>query len=205
MSCAACGAAPGKRAWQASRSVYHTFRAADRATPRVVVDSAPLSVRLPSRFSFHHIQSSNPSPPYTRPARAPKVHRRPPAMLEQMRKSSRSLLIYVLFLIVIAVFIINFGPQSRGGSCESTMPGNDHYAAKVGGDVISTNDFRYGFLMLGGAQYPAQMAKQQRLKETVMDKLIEREILAQEAERLGYVVTEEEVEDLIADSKIIGL
>jgi peptidyl-prolyl cis-trans isomerase D len=126
-------------------------------------------------------------------------------MLEQMRKSSRSLLIYVLFLIVIAVFIINFGPQSRGGSCESTMPGNDHFAAKVGGDLITTNDFRYGFLMLGGAQYPAQMAKQQRLKETVMDKLIEREILAQEAERLGYVVTEEEVEDLIADSKIIGL
>ena len=36
-------------------------------------------------------------------------------MLEQMRKSSQSLLIYVLFGIVIAVFIINFGPQSRGG------------------------------------------------------------------------------------------
>jgi peptidyl-prolyl cis-trans isomerase D len=126
-------------------------------------------------------------------------------MLEQMRKSSRSLLIYVLFLIVIAVFIINFGPQSRGGSCESSMPGNDHYAAKVAGDTISTNDFRYGFLVLGGAQYPAQIAKQQRLKETVMDKLIERELLAQEAERLGYIVTEEEVEDLIAEAKMVGL
>jgi peptidyl-prolyl cis-trans isomerase D len=125
-------------------------------------------------------------------------------MLEQMRKSSQSLLIYVLFGIVIAVFIINFGPQSRGGSCESQLS-NDHYAAKVAGDTVSTNDFRYGFLMLGGAQYPAQMAKQQRLKETVMDKLIERELLAHEAERLGYVVSEEQVEDLIADAKIIGL
>ena len=38
-----------------------------------------------------------------------------------------------------------------------------------------------------------------------MDKLIERELLAQEAERLGYVVTDEEVEDLVADSKMIGL
>ena len=38
-----------------------------------------------------------------------------------------------------------------------------------------------------------------------MDKLIERELLAQEAERLGYVVTDEEVEDLIAEAKIIGL
>ena len=125
-------------------------------------------------------------------------------MLEQMRKSSQSLLIYVLFGIVIAVFIINFGPQSRGGSCESTMA-NDHYAAKISGQLVTRNDFRYGFLVLGGAQYPAQMAKQQHLKETVMDKLIERELLAAEAERLGYVISDEQVEDQIGEAKLIGL
>jgi len=125
-------------------------------------------------------------------------------MLEQMRKSSQSLLIYVLFGIVIAVFIINFGPQSRGGSCESTMA-DDHYAAKVSGELVTRNDFRYGFLVLGGAQYPAQMAKQQRLKETVMDKLIERELLAAEAQRLGYVISDEQVEDQIGEAKLIGL
>ncbi len=38
-----------------------------------------------------------------------------------------------------------------------------------------------------------------------MDKLIERELLAAEADRLGYVVTDEEVEDQIAEAKIIGL
>jgi peptidyl-prolyl cis-trans isomerase D len=126
-------------------------------------------------------------------------------MLEQMRKSSQSLLIYVLFGIVIAVFIINFGPQSRGGGCDGPSSAGDHYAAKVAGDTVSTADFRYGFLFLGGAQYPARMAKEQRLKEMVMDKLIERELLAQEAERLGYVVTNEEVEDLVAEAKMIGL
>ncbi len=126
-------------------------------------------------------------------------------MLEQMRKSSQSLLIYVLFGIVIAVFIINFGPQSRGGGCEGPSSAGDHYAAKVAGDIISTADFRYGFLFIGGAQYPTRMAKEQRLKEMVMDKLIERELLAQEAERLGYVVTNEEVEDLVAEAKMIGL
>ncbi|MEA2700661.1 MAG: peptidyl-prolyl cis-trans isomerase [Myxococcales bacterium] len=125
-------------------------------------------------------------------------------MLEQMRKSSQSLLIYVLFGIVIAVFIINFGPQSRGG-CDGPTSSGDQFAARVGSDTISASDFRYGFLVLGGAQYPGAMAKQQRVKETVMDKLIERELLAQEAERLGYAVTEEEVEDLIAESKMIGL
>ena len=125
-------------------------------------------------------------------------------MLEQMRKSSQSLLIYILFGIVIAVFIINFGPQSKGG-CDGPSTDSDQFAARVAGDTISSNAFRYGFLVLGGAQYPPQIAKQQRLKETVMDKLIERELLAQEAERLGYAVTEEEVEDLIAEAKIIGL
>jgi peptidyl-prolyl cis-trans isomerase D len=125
-------------------------------------------------------------------------------MLEQMRKSSQSLLIYVLFGIVIAVFIINFGPQSRGGSCEQSMK-DDHQAATVDGRSVTSNDFRYGFLVMGGAGYPAQEAKRQRLKETVMDKLIERELLAREAERLGYSVSDEQVEDQIAEAKLIGL
>ncbi|HVV52661.1 MAG TPA: SurA N-terminal domain-containing protein, partial [Polyangia bacterium] len=126
-------------------------------------------------------------------------------MLEQMRKSTQSFLIYALFLIIIAVFIINFGPQSRGTSCDQVMNGNDHYAAQVAGDNISQNSFRYGFMLAGGAQIPAAMAKRDRLKEMVMDKLIERELLAKEADRLGYVVTEDEVEDQIADARIIGL
>jgi len=126
-------------------------------------------------------------------------------MLEQMRKSSQSFLIYALFFIIIAVFIINFGPQSRGTSCDQVMNGNDHYAAQVAGDTITQNSFRYGFMLFGGARYPAQMAKRERLKETVMDKLIERELLAQEAERLGYTVTDDEVTDQIAESRIVGL
>src|SRR5580698_7510671 len=127
------------------------------------------------------------------------------AMLEQMRKASQSLLIYLLFIIVIAVFIINFGPQSRGSSCDQVMKGNDHYAAQVNGETITQNSFRYGFMLAGGAQIPAPMAKRDRLKETVMDKLIEREILAAEADRLGMVVTDDQVEDQIADAKIVAL
>ena len=89
-------------------------------------------------------------------------------MLEQMRKSSQSLLIYVLFGIVIAVFIINFGPHA-GEGCEGRKADASH-AARVDGREISAQDFRYGYLLAGGSQYSAQMARQRRLKETIMDK-----------------------------------
>lgn len=122
-------------------------------------------------------------------------------MLEQMRKSSRSLLIMVLFGIVIVVFVVNFGPQSQGTTCEQ-MNKEDGYAAKVGSQTITNNDFRYGFMLMGGAQRAPKAAQQDRLKETVMDLLIERELLVETADKLGFVVTEEDVEDEIAESKL---
>jgi peptidyl-prolyl cis-trans isomerase D len=125
-------------------------------------------------------------------------------MLEQMRRSSQSLLIYVLFGILIAVFIINFAPQSMGG-CEGHQANVESDAAKVAGRTLSVQDFNFGYLLVGGGQASPQMAKQRRLKETIMDKLIERELLAQEAERLGFRVSDEEVEDMIAESRMIGL
>ncbi len=127
-------------------------------------------------------------------------------MLEQMRKSSQSLLIYILFGIVIAVFIINFGPQSRNGGhgCDGAM-GGDESAAQVGSESVSAQTFRSAFMLLGGANQPPQMLKLRRFKETVMDRLIERELLAEEAVRLGYMVSEEDVHKMLLDGRIIGL
>jgi len=126
-------------------------------------------------------------------------------MLEQMRKSSQSLLIYILFGIVIAVFIISFGPQSRGGGgCEGAM-GGDESAAHVGGETVSTQAYTYAFRLMGGGNQPAQFLKLRRFKEAVMDRLIERELLANEAERLGFDVGEEDVNKMLVDAKIVGL
>jgi peptidyl-prolyl cis-trans isomerase D len=124
-------------------------------------------------------------------------------MLEQLRRSSRSALIYILFGIVIAVFIINFGPQSQGG-CESAVS-RASYAAKVAGGTVTARDYRYGYVLSGGPNYQPEQARQMRIKERVLDELIERELLVKEAERLGFRVSETEVEDLIAESKIVSL
>ena len=126
-------------------------------------------------------------------------------MLEQMRQQSRSLLIYLLFSIVIVVFIVNFGPQSIGG-CGMRMPHRvTESAARVGDRVLSLKDWTYAYTVLNAGSISPQQAKQIRLKETIMDLLIDRELLAAEAERLGFRVGEEEVEDLIAETKMLSM
>ncbi len=121
-------------------------------------------------------------------------------MLAAMRRNSRNVIIYVLFGVIIAVFVINFGPGSRG--CGGGVAGTA-YAAKVGSSTLSEQDFRFAYIALGGTQFPGQMARERRLKEFVMDKLIERELFAQEAERLGFQVSAREVEDMIADGRMM--
>jgi peptidyl-prolyl cis-trans isomerase D len=126
-------------------------------------------------------------------------------MLEQMRKSSQfAIAKYVLFGLVIAIFIISFGPQSRGVSCDATMS-SDETAANVGGQVVSAQDYTYAFRLMGGGNQPPQFLKLRRFKETVMDRLLERELLANEAEHLGFAVSEDDVHKMLLDSKIVGL
>jgi peptidyl-prolyl cis-trans isomerase D len=123
-------------------------------------------------------------------------------MLEQMRRSSQSLLIYVLFGIVIAVFIINFGPQSGGGcSGEDPRAMRASSAAEVDGHTIGARDFHYAYMLSGAAG----AGRQGRPRELIMDALIQRELLVSEGERLGLRVGEDEIFDLISDSKIVFL
>ncbi len=121
-------------------------------------------------------------------------------MLEVLRKNSRNAIIYVLFGVIIAVFILSFGPGSRGFS-----PGGGAivYAAKIGGSTLSEQDFHFAYIALTRGQVQSQLAQDRRLKEFVMDKLIERELLAHEAEKLGFDVSTKEVEDMIADGRMM--
>jgi peptidyl-prolyl cis-trans isomerase D len=124
-------------------------------------------------------------------------------MLEQMRSASQSLIIYVLFGIIIAVFIVSFGPQSSAG-CEGGGAGT-FQVARVEGQEITPQDWRYGALLGGEGQMSPEEARARRMKEGTMDRLIERALLARSAEELGFHVSNEEVEDMLVQSKIIGL
>jgi len=124
-------------------------------------------------------------------------------MLDQMRKNSRSLLISGLFVIIIVTFIISFGPQSRGTTCDQVTK-EDHFAARVGNQVITNNDFKYAWYLEGGDTIPPKAARMRRVKERLMDQLIERELLTGVAEKLGFAVSDDEVADQIGEAKVIG-
>jgi peptidyl-prolyl cis-trans isomerase D len=121
-------------------------------------------------------------------------------MLSAMRRNSRHAIIYVLFGILIAAFVISFGPGSRGFGYQGV---SSAYAAKVAGSTVSEQDFHFAYVALGRTRYPPQMAREQRLKEQLMDRIIERELFAEEAERLGYNVSMKEVEDMIAEGRML--
>jgi peptidyl-prolyl cis-trans isomerase D len=121
-------------------------------------------------------------------------------MLEMLRRNSRNAIIYVLFGVIIAVFVINFGPGSRG--C-SPGAGATTYAAKIAGSTLTEQDFRFSYLAVTNGQVPSQVAQDRHYKEVVMDKLIERELLAQEAQKLGFDVSTKEVEDMIAQGRMM--
>ena len=126
-------------------------------------------------------------------------------MLERMRSSPQfAIAKYVLIGLVGAVFIISFGPQSRGTTCEASLNG-DETAGRVGGHTISAQSFTSAFRLMGGANQPVQFLRLRRVKEAVMDRLIERELLANEAERLGFSVSEDDVHKMLLDGKILGL
>lgn len=101
---------------------------------------------------------------------------------------------------ICVVFILEFGQGSRGCDVRETGAG---FAADVYGKSISVGDFRAAQLLSGVERYPAEMARQQRLKEKVLDALIERELLVRVAGELGFETNAREVMGKLANESII--
>src|SRR5262249_52381834 len=76
------------------------------------------------------------------------------------------------------------------------------YAAKVYGTEISEQDFHFSYIALGAGNLPEAAARAQRVRELIMDRLIERELFAHQAEQSGLLVGEEEAANMVADGKM---
>ena len=120
-------------------------------------------------------------------------------MLDSVRQNSRSAIVYILFGVIIAAFIVSFGPSSPSG--DSVLDGfGTRYAARVYGNDISEQELNYSFIALG---LPSRGdAQAGRLREVVIDRLIERELLAHEAEQAGLLVSEDEAAKQLVDGNM---
>ncbi len=122
-------------------------------------------------------------------------------MLDTLRANSRSILVYVLFGIIIVVFVVSFGPGSRG----CTSGGRSaSWAAKVNDATVTPSEFEQQVQQLTRI-YAPQMGSDElqqnffrtRLRQMAMEQLVERELVQQEASRQGIVVTDEDVSQAI--------
>lgn len=114
-------------------------------------------------------------------------------MLDRMRTHTQNWLIYLMFGAIILVFAINFGPgfdqlsQSGCGRGAST-------AAVVNGTIIPRR--LYDMQWRSFVQFrriPRQM--QGMFKGQILDQLVDLHLIAQEAQRYGIRISEDEIDD----------
>ena len=118
-------------------------------------------------------------------------------MLENMRKSGASVFVWVIFAILIAVFVINFGPQGNGSS-QGCGGGSSRTALVVGDSEVDDSAMRLTVNITGATrQIPDEI-----LTEFALDTLIKRELLAQEAERRGLRVPEGLLDRVISQGEM---
>lgn len=120
------------------------------------------------------------------------------AMLTDLRESSQSFLIYILFGILIFVFIFFFGPQAEG--CDPNPAGltaRVGWAASIEGEEI-TQQMVEGILRGQRVDSLDDAALAQVRRRTLLS-LVDQVRRAQRAEAAGITVTEDELSAYITD------
>ncbi len=125
-------------------------------------------------------------------------------MLDKMREHSRSAVIYVFFAIIIAVFVFSFGPASGGGCRGGALSATSLNAAEVNGEAIPLRTFEQTYANVfrdyqqrAGGSFNEELARSLNLRGTVLDQLIDRELLAQAAASQGISVSDKELAEAI--------
>jgi peptidyl-prolyl cis-trans isomerase D len=123
---------------------------------------------------------------------------RPAPMLDLFRKRGLSSIVYgAVIIATVLVFVIQFRPNA-GQKAASIK---EACVAKVRGWCIDPKDHRASYRILIPRDQQGQLltarAKQMGLSKIALDGLIERELLVNEADRIGLKVTDDEITEEI--------
>src|SRR5687768_13844137 len=109
----------------------------------------------------------------------------------------------LVILAVAFVFTLSFGPGSSG--CQAPISGVAESAvATVNGKEIPVEEFRQAYQQLTeryrAQGLPSKMMAQLGFHKQVLNQLVERELLAQAAEKHGIAPTDQEIAEILHKS-----
>jgi len=122
-------------------------------------------------------------------------------MLEGMRRHANSFVMSLMFAIIILVFLFSFGPGSAK-YCGNALP----IAATVNGHAISSAELQQSYsqtfdrMQRSRPNYTIDTARAENLVQTVVDQLVGRQLLLQEAAARGIMVTDDQLAKEIVSS-----
>jgi peptidyl-prolyl cis-trans isomerase D len=124
-------------------------------------------------------------------------------MLKAFRDNLKRLM-WILWLVIAAFILLVF--VDFGGAGYRREAQSERTAATVGGETISLDDFRRQYQQserqaqaMYGANYTPELGRQLGIAVQALDGLIAKHILTAEAERMGLVVTADELRAAILD------
>lgn len=110
----------------------------------------------------------------------------------------KGIVLFAMVFLLSGVFVLQFGgPQAEGCAAAPVAA-----AAEVYGHPIVAPELRSAFL-LARDRFPSDLARQYQMERMVLDGLVEERLLAREAQKLGYAVTEDEVIDNLVANGIV--
>jgi peptidyl-prolyl cis-trans isomerase D len=119
-------------------------------------------------------------------------------MLEQLRRNSRSFLIWLIFGVIIAAFVLFFGPQA--GPDMLGCGASKDSAVVVDGSEVTPHSWRFAMNGLGFGSGGGPQAYARR--HTAIDYLVERELLANAARQAGFRISDDLVNERIKSGVI---
>lgn len=126
-------------------------------------------------------------------------------MLKVMRDSFKHLkwiLVFVVFLFIFFIFV----DWGAGGGAGRSGVDSTSFAAKVNGQMVSLRDFdralfftQQNYEQLYGQSLTPEMIEALNLQQQVLNSLVDRQLLLQEAAKMGLTATEAEVRKKILE------
>lgn len=122
-------------------------------------------------------------------------------MLEKIADRFQTVALVGVVVLLSSVFILQFG----GNQADGLTSGGSTYAAEVDGETIGVGEYASLYRLARFGEQSPEEQRRQRLWLAALDGLIESHLLAAEAHKLGFRVSEQEVMDRLADERTMRI